>query len=188
MRKRVLYKGFMGLVVCIALAAASLQSGKAYGADTATVKIGYVDLRVALIESEAGKKAKTEMEAMVKAKQAAIEEKGKAIEKLKSEIEKQTAVLSPEAKKSKEDEADRMMRDFQRLTQDAQAEVKKKEADLTGTILKDIRDVIEKIGHENGYTLILENFEGMILYAKKDLDITDKVIKKYNESKTAPKK
>lgn len=188
MGKGVLYKVFFGLVVCVAFAAAALQAGKVYGADPATVKIGYVDLRVALVESEAGKKAKAEMESMVKTKQAAIEEKGKAIEKLKGEIEKQAAVLSPEAKKSKEDEADRMMRDFQRLTQDAQAEVKKKEADLTGTILKDIKDVIDKIGQENDYSLILENFEGMILYAKKDLDITDKVIKRYNESKAAPKK
>lgn len=188
MRKGVLYKGFLILAICIAFTAASLQSGKAYGADAATVKIGYVDLRVALVESEAGKKAKTEMESMVKTKQAAIEEKGKTIEKLKGEIEKQAAVLSPEAKKSKEEDADRMMRDFQRLTQDAQAEVKKKEAELTGTILKDIRDVIAKIGQEDGYSLILENFEGMILYAKKDLDITDKVIKRYNESKPAPKR
>lgn len=186
MKKRVGVKGLLGLMVCLAFVAAFLQSGKAYGADIA--KIGYVDLRVTLIESEAGKKAKTEMEVMIKTKQSAIEEKGKAIEKLKGEVEKQATMLSPEAKKSKEDEVDRMMRDFQRLTQDAQAEVKKRQDELTGAILKGIKEVIDKIGQEEGYSLILENFEGMILYAKKDLDITDKVIRLYNESKAAPKK
>jgi len=147
------------------------------------LKIGYVDLRVALNESEAGKKAKTELESLIRTRQGAIEEKGKGIEKLKGEIEKQASVLSAEAKKAKEDEMDRLMRDYQRLVQDSQAEVKKKENELTGTILKELREVINRIGQEEGYSLILENVEGIILYSRKDLDITEKVIKMYNESK-----
>lgn len=147
------------------------------------LKIGYVDLRVALNESEAGKKAKAELESLIKAKQGAIEDKGRGIERLKGELEKQASVLSAEAKKAKEEEMDRLMRDYQRLVQDSQAEVKKKENELTGTILKELREIIDRIGQEGGYSLILENVEGIILYSRKDLDITEKVIKMYNESK-----
>jgi outer membrane protein len=164
----------------------SFPAGTVSAAEAA--KIGYVDLRVALNDSDAGKKAKAELESLIKTKQSAIDEKGKTIEKLKADLEKQSSVLSTEAKKSKEDEIERLLRDYQRLVQDSQNEVKKKEGELTGSIIKEIRDVVEKIGQDEGYSLILENVEGIILYSRKDLDVTDRVVKTYNELKSRQKK
>jgi outer membrane protein len=97
-------------------------------------------------------------------------------------------VLSGEARKGKEDELDKLLREYQRLVQDSQAEVKKKELELTDAIIKDIREIVEKIGEEEGYTIIIERTEGVLLYSNKSIDLTDTVIKKYNESKTKPKK
>jgi len=178
--------GVMIFFVLCAVVSASLLAGIAGAAEVG--KIGYADLRVALNESDAGKKAKIELESLIKTKQAVIDEKGKSIEKLKGELEKQTSVLSGEARKSKEEEIERLVRDYQRLVQDAQNDVKKKETELTGSILKELRDVVEKIGKDEGYSLIIENVEGIILYAKKDLDITDKVIKNFNETRVKQKK
>jgi outer membrane protein len=173
-------------VFCIVAFSASFLAGIASAAEA--VKIGYVDLRVALNDSDAGKKAKIELESLIKTKQVAIDERGKGIEKLKADLEKQSSVLSGEAKKSKEDEIERLLRDYQRLVQDSQNELKKKEGELTGSILKEIRDVVEKIGQDEGYSLLLENVEGIILYSRKDLDITDRVVKAYNEVKAKQKK
>ena len=178
--------GVMIFLILCAVVSASLLAGIAAAADVA--KIGYVDLKVALNESDAGKKAKIELESLIKTKQAAIDEKGKSIEKLKGELEKQASVLSGEAKKSKEEEIERLVRDYQRLVQDSQNEVKKKENELTGSILKELRDVVHKIGQDEGYSLILENVEGIILYSRKDLDITDKAIKNFNAVKAKQKK
>jgi outer membrane protein len=155
--------------------------------DAETLKVGIVDLLKALNESEAGKRAKTDLESLIKSKQTSIEEKGKNIEKLRTDLEKQAAIISPEAKKAKEEELERLIRDYQRIVADSQAEVKKKEGELTGEILKDLRETINKIAQEEGYTLILEHAEGLVLYANKSLDITDKVIKRYNESKAGKK-
>jgi outer membrane protein len=153
----------------------------------AEVKIGVVDLMRALNESDAGKKAKTDLEALIKTKQVKLDAKGKEIEKLKSEVEKQSSVLSAEAKKSKEDELERMLRDYQRLVSDSQAEVKKKESEVTGEIVKEIRTIVDKMAEEGGYTMIVENAEGLVLYSKKELDLTDTVIKRYNASKSKGK-
>jgi outer membrane protein len=152
-----------------------------------TRKGGSVDLLKALNESEAGKRAKTDLESLIKSKQTSIEEKGKNIEKLRADFEKQAAIISPEAKKAKEEELERLLRDYQRIVADSQAEVKKKEGELTGEILKDLREMINKIAQEEGYTLILEHAEGLVLYSNKSLDLTDKVIKRYNESKAVKK-
>ena len=110
-----------------------------------------------------------------------IDEKGKEIEKLKSEIQKQSSALSSEAKKSKDDELEKMMRDYQRMVQDSQAEVKKKEGELTESIIKGVHGLVNRIGKEEGYTLIIE--KSLILYTDQDLDITDRIIKEYNKLK-----
>lgn len=149
------------------------------------VKFGSIDVKKVLNESEAGKKAKSDLEALIKTKQSTIDEKGKAIEKLKSDIEKQASVLSADAKKSKEDELEKSLREYQRIVQDSQAEIKKKEAEFTDTILKEIRDLIEKIGEEEGYSLIIE--KGMVLYSNKGIDVTDSVLKKYDALKKSKK-
>lgn len=153
-----------------------------------TIKIGFVDLVRALNESESGKKAKADLEFLIKSKQGAIDEKGKAIEKGKNDLEKQASVLSQDARKSKEEDLERLIREYQRLVADSQGEVKKKESELTGEILKDIRAIIQKMGQDEAYTIILENAEGQILYSRKDIDLTDAVIKKHNEAKAKSKK
>lgn len=168
-------KKILLLVVIISL----MAGGYAYAA-TITMKVGVVDLMKALNESDAGKKAKAELESVIRSKQAVINEKGKTIQKLKDELSKQSSVLSPEAQKSKQDELDRMMRDYQRMVSDSQSDVKQRESDLTDGILKGLRAVIKKIGQKEGYTMIMENAEGVILYSKKSLDLTDEVIKQYN--------
>lgn len=164
----------------------SVMFSKAFAAET--LKVGIVDLFRALNESEAGKKATTELEALIKSKQAALEEKGKKIESMKADLEKQAAVLSAEAKKAKEEEIERLIRDYQRLMSDSQAEVKKREGELTEAILKELRQLINTIAQEQGYSLILERAEGLVLYVDKSINITDSLIKKYNDSKARPEK
>ncbi len=178
----------MKKAVWLAVVLLMLTTTSAVAAEVITVKIGYVDLLKALNESESGKKAKTDLEFMIKTKQSTIDEKGKAIEKAKAELEKQSSVLSPDARKTKEEEMERMLRDYQRLVADSQNEVKKKEGELTSDILKELRAIVQKIGEEEGYTLILESAEGQILYAKKEADLTEVVIKKFNESRAKSKK
>jgi len=149
----------------------------------AALKIGLVDLYKAVNESEQGKKAKSELESLIKSKQNSLEDKGKAIERIKGELEKKSGVLSADAKKSKEDEFERLTREYQRTAADSQNEVRKKEGELTGRIVKDIRDIITAIAQEEQYTLIIEKAEGLVLFSDKGLDITDKVIQRINSGK-----
>jgi Skp family chaperone for outer membrane proteins len=44
--------------------------------------------------------------------------------------------------------------------------------------------VIQKLGADEGYTLILEKNESIVLFASKTIDITDRAIKAFD----APKK
>ena len=139
--KKVILIGALGLFLLVLAAAPVLA------AETA-MKVGLVDLFKAVNESEQGKKAKADLESIIKDKQTSLEDKGKAIEKLKGELEKQGGVLSAEAKKSKEEEFERLTREYQRTVTDSQTEVRKRESELTGHIVKDLRTVIAGIAQE----------------------------------------
>jgi Skp family chaperone for outer membrane proteins len=43
--------------------------------------------------------------------------------------------------------------------------------------------VIKKVGEEEGYTLILEKNETIVLHASKAIDLTDRVIKVFDTQK-----
>jgi outer membrane protein len=151
-------------------------------AETA-VKLGIVDLNRAVNESEQGKKAKIELESAIKGKQQALDEKGKALEKLKSHLNEQGSVMSTEVRKSKQDELERLAREYQRDLSDSQNEMQKKEGELTRQIVKDVREIINIVAHEDKYDLILDKIPALVLFADDRFDVTDKVIKKFDESK-----
>jgi len=173
----------MKRVFLLVLVMALLTAVNAVAAET--LKIGFIDLQRALLESEAGKKAKVDLEALEKSKKSVIDEKVKSINKIEEEISKQASVLSAEARKQKEEELERLQRDFQRLVTDARAELQKKENELTEAILKDMSEVVETFGQEEGYTIIVRS--EVMLYAKKEHDLTDVIVKKFNESKEKAK-
>jgi outer membrane protein len=177
MREKIVKNCF---ILCSLFIVCCFLPGLSFGADTA--KFGSVDIQKLLNESDAGKKAKSELESLIKSKQSVINDKEKTVEKLKADLEKQTSVLSADARKSKEDELEKQVREYQRLVQDSQAEVKKKEAELTDAILKDVKELIDKIGEQEGYALIVE--KSMVIYASQNTDITDIVMKKINGSKS----
>jgi outer membrane protein len=150
------------------------------------MKIGYIDLQRIVYESETGKKAKSELDALIKSKQAVVDEKRKTLEKLKSDLEKQASALSPEARKAKQDEYEKNEREFLRFAQDSETELRKKDAELKEMIVKEVFELMDKIGKEEGYTMILDR--SMVIYGNKEIDITNIIIKKYNESKAGSKK
>lgn len=156
-------------------------------AHAADLKIGYVDLNKALNESESGKKAKKILEDMINSKQSVIAKKEDEIKTLKEEFDKQSSVLTPEAVKEKQEQLNKLMREGQRMVNDFQEEIKKKETELTQEIQKDLIDLVNKLGKDEGYTFIFEKGTSGMIYSQKELDITDKVIKKYNETSSTKK-
>lgn len=170
---------FTGSVVVVSFVISILLISSAYGAEK-TLKIGYVDIQKAVNESQTGQMAIKTMTDIMMAKQKSVEDKGKEIEKLKAEVEKQAAVLSPEAKKQKEEKLEKDWRDYQRMVRDSQEEVQKKEIELINPIIKGLRGIIKQIGEEEGYTIILQKAD-LILYSSPAYDLTEKVIKRYDQ-------
>ncbi len=175
MMKNIVFKGILVLSLFVFAASPALASD-------ISMKIGIVDLKKAVTGSEQGMKAKAELEAFAKSKQGVLDEMGTNIEKLKTDLEKQGDVISAVAIKNKQDELERRTREYQRTVADSQGEIGKKENELIRSVLVGLREIIQVMAAEDKYNLILENNEAIVVFADKAIDITDKVIRKYDES------
>lgn len=151
-------------------------------------KIGYVDLQRALNESEAGRKAKEDFKVQVDKLQAQLKRQKDDIDSLKDQLEKKSVVMKEEERANLEDEYRRKLRDFERNYKDSQADLQKKDNELTGVIIKDLQEVIRDYGERENYTLILEATSSAVLYGTKSADLTDEVMKLYNSTRPSKKK
>ncbi|MGA2318400.1 MAG: OmpH family outer membrane protein, partial [Thermodesulfobacteriota bacterium] len=75
------------------------------------------------------------------------------------------------------------LRDFQRWGEDVQNELNQKRMEMEKNIFIGLQKVIQKLGAEEGYTVILEKNENIVLFTSKSTDITDLVIKVYDAQK-----
>lgn len=148
------------------------------------LKIGYVDLQRALNESEAGKKAKDVFKAEVGRMEQSLERRKTEVEKLKDELEKKGLLLKEEERDSLERDYRQKLRDFERQYKDSQQELQIKDRDLTGRILEELRQIIQSMGEQGNYTVILEGNNTVVLYGSKAIDLTETVIKTYNTKGT----
>ncbi|MCB0364742.1 MAG: OmpH family outer membrane protein [Bdellovibrionaceae bacterium] len=149
----------------------------------ADFKIGYVDMQKAIQSTTAGKTAKKNLETEFNKRKKELEKKEGDIKKMNEDFEKKKLVLSDEVKQQKANEIRTEMMKYQELVGKSQLEIQKKERDLTMPIVKKLREILEGIAKNENYTMILEKSEQSVLYAKKEIDLTDRLIKDFEKAK-----
>jgi outer membrane protein len=154
--------------------------GSVWAAD---LKIAYVDIQKAVNESNAGKDAKKLITKDVEKFQGQIADKQKVLQTMKESLEKQAPMLNPDARATREKEYQNKLREFQRWGEDTQNEINQKRMEIERNISIGLQKVIQKVGADEGYTLILEKNESIVLFVSRALDITDRVIKAYDAQK-----
>ncbi len=160
------------MLVCIGLIASPVMAQ--------AQKIGYVDLQKALNLSAAGKEAKEQIKVKVQGYDAEVQGRQEELKKLKEDLEKQAMLLSEEARNAKERDYQQKVKDYQRFTKDIQETLQQTDADLTRKILESLLTVVQEVGKNDGYTLVLEKTESSLVYADESIDITDAVIKAFD--------
>jgi len=167
------------------MAAGLLISTPVLAADS--VKIGYVDVRAVVLESKSGQQHKVEMEKFVKDKQAALKKEEDKLKTLQQTLEKEILTLTEAQKQDKQRGFQEKVQAFQKSAQDAEREVRQKDTEYTNKALEDVRKVITEVAKDEKVGLVLGKTEMSVLYAEDGMDLTAKVIKKY-DSRPAAKK
>jgi outer membrane protein len=165
------------LFVCVGLL---LSSPLAYAAEA---KIAYINIKRVFNESKRGLKEKEAFTAKVTAKKKAVDKKQQEFQAFKEELEKKAPMLSEQARREKEKEYQQKAKELEWLVKDSNDDLRKLEQEMLDKLMKSLQKVVEKLGAQENYTLILEETASSILYAPKDMDITDQVIKAFDAAK-----
>lgn len=146
-------------------------------------KIAYVDLQRALLEVEDGKKAKAQLKKEFDQKQKELDKKQADVKKMKDDLEAGAMMMTEETRQQKAMELQKQMYELQQLYLTLQGDLSQKEAEATKKIFDRMGKIIEQIGKEKKYELILERTESSVLWALPEMDITSELIKRYNAAK-----
>jgi outer membrane protein len=147
----------------------------------APARVAVINVQKVLAESTAGKATlerlkKMQDERVVKAKKMDDE-----VQALDAQINQKKMSLSEEklAEMTK-DLSDRKI-SMQRYAQDADREVSEARDRALQDLEKQIMPLINQIGKEMGFAAIFNKFESGLVYASDAIDITDMVVKRFNE-------
>ena len=163
------------------------------GASPATAKIAVIDMARVSAESELGKSYATKLESLqnnintaAQQKQTELQKMDASIQALQEELRKQGAVLSEEARDSKQQEIVRKGRDRQAFLEDGQAEINRmreraqqQAQSINNEFQVKIRPIVEDVARAQGYDLVLDS---QVAYTiSRDFDLTRDVIQKADE-------
>jgi len=152
-------------------------------------RIAYIDVQRVLARSAAGVAAREQLEREKATMQKEMDGKRTELEKLRDELEKKGALLTADARRDKQEQFERKRRDAARLADDFQKELEKREAALLQKVLQDVSGIIERVGKEKNYYLIVEKRGAGVVYAATEADLTDEIIRVYDrEAGTKGKK
>ncbi len=165
------------MVATVLLAGTSAQAQ----APPASSRIAFVDVQRVLIRSQAGLAAREQLEREKTQMQREIDTRRQEMDKLRDDLEKKGTLLTADVRREREEALERKRRDATRLADDFQRDLARKEQQLLVRVQQDLVVVIERLGKQKGYYMIVERRGAGVLYATPDADLTDEVIRAYDQ-------
>lgn len=185
-------RALAALIVASAVAGGALvaSGGGARAQAPATAsRIGFIDIQRVLVRSAAGVAAREQLEKEKASMQKEMDGRRQELEKLREELDKKGALMSPDARREREDAIERKRRDATRLADDFQRELGRKEQQLIVKVRQELQGVIDKVGKQKGYYMILDGRNAGVVFWAPEADLTDEIIRAYDqESATKGKK
>lgn len=160
------------VLVLVALSAAEAR---------AELKLGYVDLQRALGEVFEGKDAKARLKAELDKTKSGFESEKTKLRSESVVLEKQAAMMSEEVRVQKYSEMQKKVLELSQREQQAQLGLAKKEQDELKKIFDKMDPIIAAIAQREGLAMVLEKSDSGIVYALPSMDLTNELVRTYNE-------
>ncbi len=171
-------KKFIILIGCAAILFFCMQSAWADA-----VKVGVLNMKTLQQNSLAFQKVRDGLKKKFDALQKKLEGEKAQIQKLQEDLQKQSMMLSLDAKQDKQREMEERTRHYNYVYGEVTQEMKDAEQDATRKVGSEIEKVVQKIAEKEKYTIILEAGAVGLVYYNNAIDITDQVTKAYDEVK-----
>lgn len=174
MSKKVLFiAGLLGLLLAGVATAAEKISAE---------KIGFVDIREIVENSEAGKKAWAEFKNTLEKNRLIIAGRESELQKLKEEMDKQRSILTEAALRDKETSYQMKFREYQVLVKEANDDMQGRQQEIFKGMHPVIEKIINTIGEKDKYTIIFDSSAMPIPFYNKTSDLTKRIMDEFNKS------
>ena len=160
-------------------------SGSA-SADEKNLKIGTIDSQRIFREYQEAKDAEAVFQDEMKQWQSDLEGMEREILSLREKIRSQQLLLSQDKLDELQNQLDQKSQAYDQkrseILDPTNGLAVKRNQELSQPINDQITTVVERLGAEGGYDLILDTATVNIVYQNKDLDLTDKVLQELEQS------
>ena len=165
----------LGLVAALAIGFAA-QPAHAQEA----LKVGYVDLQRALMETEDGRKARADLKKVFDQKQKELDEQQNNLKSAMEDLEKKRTLLPADKVRATEAEIQGKLQKVQQTYLRHQQELSGKEQEATGKIFERMQRIIARIASTENLTMVFDRTQAGLIFAKPHLDLTNELIRRYN--------
>ena len=146
-------------------------------------KIGFINLQEIMQSSTAGKKAADDFKKFYDKETLKIQSMEQELKKMKDDLDKQSSIMTANARTEKETAYQKKLRDYQLLVNDTNEELKKRDQEMTQKIMPGIIKVVRSIAEKEKYTLVIDVATMPIPYFDKASDFSKRVIEEFNKTK-----
>jgi outer membrane protein len=161
----------LGTVLALGLAFVVCAASAASAED---VKIGIVDVEQALSSTDEGKAAREEITR--KMREARAQRKA-----LGEELQGKKYVLSDDALFQKQVQLAELENKIKSKLEELDGQLKIEQGKVLAPLETKMRTIIETIGKDQGFSLILQRNNPYLIYSREALDITDMVVARFNQ-------
>ncbi len=155
-------------------------------AQTTPARVAVIDVQKVLTQSTAGKAAYEKLKKVQDDKMEKAKAMDEELKKLDADIASKRLSLSEDKLTEMQKQLAEKRISMQRYAQDAEREIGEARDKELMALEARIKPVIDGIGKEMGLAAFFNKFESGLVYASEAIDITDTVIKRFNEANPAP--
>ena len=145
-------------------------------------KVGFVDSNRAVVSTDEGKAEYQKITDWLKKQDDEMQAMRKQIEDMQTQFRNQQNILADDKKEQLLKDIDRLDTDIKRRTEDIKKDYARRVDEFGKKMDKKITPLFNKFAQDNGYTLILYINPQVIAYYNEQADVTDQIIKLYNQA------
>jgi len=145
------------------------------------IKIGIVDIDQAISSTDEGKAAREEFARKQREAEQQMQPLMDRYKGVEEELKAKKFVLSEEALFQKQLDLAEMRNLIQNKIKELEGQLQVDQKRLEGPLTAKLIDIITDVGKTQGFTMIFRRGTPGVLYTREALDVTDLVIKRYNQ-------
>ncbi len=145
-------------------------------------KIGFVDSTKAILTCDEGKAEYEKINQWLKRQDEQLQAMQKKLQEKQGQFQTQQNLLSDDKKEELLKEMDRLDTDIKRQTEDVKKDYARKLDEFGANITKKMTPLFSEYAKGNNYAMILYLNPQVIAYYQPESDITDELIKRFNQA------